>query len=265
MNGVSFVIFAQAYLETATSFRGYERLIIQASALTAIVFGALLFKWGVADKSDVMVQKNEFKVAWLNAPPGLILSGFGIFVCVFALISPVHYAPPPAPTPTAPATNGPTPDAAGQTAALLPGASEAVKGIAGGAQKNPAAPERPSTLGTPAAPPGPVFYFSAERHASLKDFLQRASNLTESGAKSFASEDSVKWNKLLQARQFSIDAHESFKLFLERATRLADKPEDLKDFKLEAQFWRDAVNAQKVRTLGLPEPAKAQGESTGGQ
>ena len=87
MNGLDALLFA----------RGLERVVIAAGGITAIVLGALLFRWGVSGTASLKVQRDQLKVQLLNAAPGVFFSLFGAGVLVWSLSNPLGYYPPPPP------------------------------------------------------------------------------------------------------------------------------------------------------------------------
>lgn len=71
-------------------FRGIERLVIEVGAVTAIIMGTLLYRWGVQGQQQIEASGSGFAFALKNAAPGSILATFGMTVLVVGLIRPVE-------------------------------------------------------------------------------------------------------------------------------------------------------------------------------
>lgn len=72
-------------IQTLVMFRGIERLIILLGAISTIILGALVFRWGVSGKASLIAEAKEFKFQLVNASPGILLALFGTVVLGYAL------------------------------------------------------------------------------------------------------------------------------------------------------------------------------------
>jgi len=85
-------------LEALLFARGLERVAIVLGGITAIVLGALLFRWGVSGAASLKVQHDQLKVQLLNAAPGVFFAFFGAGVLLWGLNNPLDYQLPAAET-----------------------------------------------------------------------------------------------------------------------------------------------------------------------
>lgn len=72
-------------LETVILIRGIERIVIQCGALLLIILGMFLFKWGISDKSNLILKRKGFKFQLLNGTPGLFLALFGTVILLMGI------------------------------------------------------------------------------------------------------------------------------------------------------------------------------------
>ena len=75
-------------------FRGIERILIELGAITTIVLGTLLYRWGVqgppkAGGGDVEASGAGFAFKLTNAAPGSVLAAFGMIVLSVGMASPL--------------------------------------------------------------------------------------------------------------------------------------------------------------------------------
>jgi hypothetical protein len=71
-------------------FRGIERLVIELGAITTIVMGTLLYRWGIQGAQEVEASASGFSFKLKNAAPGSVLALFGMVVLVVGLRSPLE-------------------------------------------------------------------------------------------------------------------------------------------------------------------------------
>jgi hypothetical protein len=81
-------------LEQGLWMRGLERLLVVAGGITAIVVGALLYRWGVGGQASLSVEHDRLKMQLLNASPGLFFGLFGSAILIWSLVSPLRYTSP---------------------------------------------------------------------------------------------------------------------------------------------------------------------------
>jgi hypothetical protein len=72
------------------ALRGIERLLIVLAAIIATILGALLYKWGVFDKTEINAAKNGWAVLFKNSGPGLIFAILGLGCLAYAISSPAY-------------------------------------------------------------------------------------------------------------------------------------------------------------------------------
>jgi len=118
-------------------FRGCERLLIVSGAIAAVVFGALLLKWGIFTPSNFSLSGNasekvgKFKIEFGNAAPGSLFALFGAIILCVCLFSPFTGEEKTSSQASAP-SNAPAParDSAGQTTTSPPATTRADVGTA---------------------------------------------------------------------------------------------------------------------------------------
>ena len=76
-------------LQLLLVFRGAERLLIEVGALTTIILGTLLYRWGVRSPQQLEASGSGFSFALRNAAPGSVLALFGMTVLVVGLTRPI--------------------------------------------------------------------------------------------------------------------------------------------------------------------------------
>jgi hypothetical protein len=69
-------------IQTIFLFRGIERLLIQAGAITSIVLGVFLYKWGIQGSTELDGESVGFKFKLKNAAPGSVLALFGMAIMI---------------------------------------------------------------------------------------------------------------------------------------------------------------------------------------